>query len=186
MGLPSLASLIRDSPQSKAKRMESKRLIMSSSAQQKAYYEQNIKEKNVMVKEAVEAAQMYIKEKNIKREKQYQKKKLARRKRDEQVIAKYKASRACHTHTTKKAKKMFNQWKKEFHLAQLKAKADAIMRSYATKGCEAEQDLLVEYLGKANMLRHQKLCPLKSFDPDEVLEQVVGEPLKSFAHGEEL
>ena len=144
MGLPSLASLIRDSPQSKAKRMESKRLN-----------KRHIKEKNVMVKEAVEAAQMYIKEKNIKREKQYQKKKLARRKRDEQVIARYKASRACHTHTTKKAMEMFNQWKKEFHLAQLKAKADAIMRSYATKGCEAEQDLLVEYLGKATALKYQ-------------------------------
>jgi hypothetical protein len=95
------------------------------------------------------------KEQKDKKEKQRQAQALAMRKRDEQVIAKYKASRACHRHTTNKAMEMFNQWKKEFHLAQLQAKVDAIMRSYATKGCEAEQDLLVEYLGKATALKHQ-------------------------------
>ena len=95
------------------------------------------------------------KEQKDKKEKQRQAQTLARRRRDEQVIAKYKASRACHRHTTNKAMEMFNQWKKEFHLAQLQAKVDAIMRSYATKGCEAEQDLLVEYLGKATALKHQ-------------------------------
>ena len=40
-------------------------------------------------------------------------------------------------------------------MAQLDAKVKAIMRSYATKGCEAEQDLLAEYLGKATALKYQ-------------------------------
>jgi len=143
-GYYSRASLISDSPQGSA-------FPTCFSAQQKAHYQGKVMadNKKVLVKE------QNAKEKNDKKEKQYQLKTLARRKRDEQVIAKYKASRACRTHTTKKAMEMFNQWKKEFHLAQLDAKVKAIMRSYATKGYEAEQDLLVEYLGKATGLKHQ-------------------------------
>ena len=144
VGFLSRASLISDSPQGSA-------FPTCYSAQQKVNFQFAIMQSNkkVLVKE------QKAKEQKDKKEKQRQAQALAMRKRDEQVIAKYKASRACHRHTTNKAMEMFNQWKKEFHLAQLQAKVDAIMRSYATKGCEAEQDLLVEYLGKATALKHQ-------------------------------
>ena len=136
--------MISDSPQGSA-------FPTCYSAQQKAKFQLAILQSNkkVLVKDQKATEQ------KDKKEKQRQAQTLARRRRDEQVIAKYKACRACHRHTTNKAMEMFNQWKKEFHLAQLQAKVDAIMRSYATKGREAEQDLLVEYLGKANRLKHQ-------------------------------